>query len=192
MTGYDVAENIADASLLGRMLSAIRHCPHPTIARVQGAAFGGGVGLVAACDMAIAVEQASFCLSEVRLGIIPAVISPFLREKVTARGLHRYALTAERFSATQAEQIGLLTAVAKEASDMDAWIARVAAALTECGPAAVAACKALFGAIQDLPLPRAVEIATERIAAIRVSAEGQEGLHAFLEKRSPAWRRKGD
>src|SRR5262245_10443912 len=108
MVNYSVADNIADATTMARMLRAVRHCPRPVIARIHGAAFGGGVGLAAACDIAVALESATFCLSEVRLGIIPAVISPFVIEKIGPGHARRYALTAERFDAAEAHRIGLV------------------------------------------------------------------------------------
>jgi methylglutaconyl-CoA hydratase len=187
MVGYGVEENVADATLLADMLEAIHGAPKPVIGRVQGAAFGGGVGLVAACDIALGTERASFCLSEVKLGIIPAVISPYLLERIGATAARRYSLTAERFGAAEALRVGLLAGVHADEASLDAAIAEVAGLLLQNGPAALAACKELWDAIAAVaPADRSAETA-ERIARIRVSPEGQEGLGAFLAKRKPSW-----
>ncbi len=187
MVDYSIEENVRDASNLSRMLRAIRQCPKPVIARVQGAAYGGGVGLVAACDMAVALRTVTFCLSEVKLGIVPAVISPFVMEKIGPGAARRYALTAERFDAAEARRLGLICEVVDSPEALDAWIAEVSKALLANGPGAIAACKQILSQVAGVPWDHVEAITTRKIAEIRVSPEGQEGLKAFLEKRKPNW-----
>ena len=191
MVNYSFDENIADANLLARMLRAIRECPKPVIARVHGAAFGGGVGLTAACDMAVALESAVFCLSEVKLGIIPAVISPFVLEKIGMSGMRRYAITAERFDAREAHRLGLVSHVATSEAELDRWIEEISKAVAANGPAAIAACKRTLSEVGGMQWDAVQALTTQRIAELRVSPEGQEGLKAFLEKRSPNWNSGG-
>lgn len=187
MVGYSFEENVADANAMADMLRAIRECPKPTIARVHGNAFGGGVGLTAACDIAVAVESAVFCLSEVKLGIVPAVISPFVLEKIGPGQMRRYGLTAERFSAAEARRIGLVHEVFATEAEMDVWIAKTADLLKSNGPKALAAAKQIFAEVAGLPWDAVQQRTTHTIATLRASPEGQEGLRAFLEKRSPGW-----
>lgn len=174
---YD--ENVADALALRRMLEAIDGCPAPVIARVQGHALGGGVGLVACADVVIATPDAVFGFSEVKLGIVPAVISPFALAKIGPSAARRYFLTGERFDAETALRIGLVHEVA---GDLDAAVDRVLEELRSAGPRAVRAAKRL---VLDAPLD-GTETA-RRIAERRTSQEGQEGLRAFLERRKPSW-----
>jgi methylglutaconyl-CoA hydratase len=172
-------DNVADARRLRRMLEAIDECPAPVVARVQGHALGGGVGLVAAADVAVAAEDAVFAFSEVKLGIVPAVISPFALAKIGASAARRYFVTGERFDAATALRIGLVHEVA---ADLDAAVERLLAELLSAGPEAVRAAKRLV-------LDRPDALSTERrIAERRTSQEGQEGLRAFLERREPSWR----
>jgi methylglutaconyl-CoA hydratase len=187
MVNYSHAENVADANALAAMLRTIRDCPKPTIARVHGPVYGGGVGLVAACDMAVALQEAVFCLSEVKLGIAPAVIAPFLVERIGAGALRRYALTAEAFNAVAAARIGLVHEVVQHPDELDAWIAEQADAISRTGPSAVAACKQIIHEVAHSDFDTALEYAAQRIAELRTSEEGQEGLKAFLEKRRPDW-----
>ncbi len=187
MVDYSVAENVADATDMANMLRAIRECPRPVIARVHGATFGGGVGLTAACDIAVAVRDATFALTEVRLGILPAVISPYVQEKIGAGALRRYALTAERFDADEAHRLGLVSEVVGTEAELDERIAWFVTLLKKTGPEAVAACKSVLREIQPVNWERATDVTTQRIAQRRVSAEGQDGLKAFLEKRKPSW-----
>lgn len=187
MVGYSFAENVADAKVLARMLRAIRDCPKPVIARIHGAAIGGGVGLTAACDMAVSIAPAVFCLSEVKLGIVPAVISPFVLEKIGPGHARRYALTAERFEAGEALRIGLISQVVQTEAELDAWIATTCDVLEANGPQALAACKCVLSEVAGQQWDRVQELTTERISQLRVSPEGQEGLKAFLEKRKPNW-----
>ena len=162
--------------------------PKPTIAAVQGAAFGGGVGLVACCDIAVASDAAGFCLSEVRLGLIPSVISPYVIAAIGARAARRYFQTAERFDAATALRLGLVHEVVPAAA-LDGTIDAITAAIGEAGPSAVAAAKALVRDVAAVPLgDELVEDTAARIADIRASAEGREGVTAFLESRPPAWR----
>ena len=187
MAGYSREENLADAQALAQMLRVLYRCPKPTIARVQGDVYAGGTGLVAACDMAVSVDTASYCLSEVKLGLIPATISPYVIRAMGARAAHRYFLTAERFSAAEALRIGFVHEVVS-AEELDARVAEIAQALVVAGPAAVKACKAL---VQDVAghdiSPMLVGRTVESIADIRISDEGREGIQSFLQKRKPNW-----
>ncbi len=192
MAGYHRAENEADALRLAEMMRALDTLPKPTIALVHGAAYGGGVGLVAACDIAIAAESASFCLSEVRLGLIPAVISPYVLAAIGRRAARRYMLSAERFDAREAHRIGLVHGVVA-APALDAAGVALARTLLDNGKEAMADTKRLIAEVADRPVDAALMALTaHRIAAARARAEGAEGLAAFLEKRAPAWRRGGD
>lgn len=187
MVDYAFEENVADAAAMARMLRSIRECAKPVIARVHGACIGGGVGLAAACDMVAAVESAVFCLSEVRLGIVPAVISPFVIEKIGAGAARRYGLTAERFGAAEARRIGLVSEVFESIEAMDAWIDATVDLIRRNGPEALAVCKRLLSAVGGVDWDRLQELTTRTIAQRRASDEGQEGLRAFLEKRRPSW-----
>ena len=171
-------ENVADARRLRKMLEAIDGCPAPVVARVHGHALGGGCGLVACSDIAIAQADAVFAFSEVKLGIIPAVISPFALAKIGPSAARRYFLTGERFDAETALRIGLVHEVG---GDIDAAVERVVGELLSAGPEATRAAKRL---VHDRPEPLATE---RRIAERRTSDEGQEGLRAFLERRKPDW-----
>lgn len=184
---YTFTENVRDAHTLAQMLRTIHDCPKPVIARVQGAAFGGGVGLVAACDIAVALESARFCLSEVRLGLLPAVISPFVLRKIGTTAAARYFLTAEPFTAAQALDLGLITETAADESALDTVIDGLLTAILANAPEAIAQCKVLIEQVIHFDWERAVDITTKLIAERRISAEGQEGMRAFLEKRPPRW-----
>ena len=186
---YSHEQNVADAMALAEMLHALDACPKPTLALVQGPAYGGGVGLVAACDIAVAAETASFALTEVRLGLIPAVIGPYVIAAIGERACRRYFLTAERFSAADAYRLGLVHQVVP-ADRLDAVAGEFIARLRACGAAAQAAAKELIRDIARRPIDDAmVRDSAERIAHQRASAEGREGVAAFLEKRQPAWSR---
>lgn len=186
MAGYSEAENLADAKALAGLMQAIDTCPKPTIARVQGAAFGGGVGLVACCDIAVASDRANFCLSEVKLGIVPAVISPYIVRAIGPRAARRYVQTAERFGAAEAHRLGLVHEVTAE-DVLDVVIGGIVDALRLGGPEAQREAKSLVALVADRNPADVLDETARRIAAIRAGAEGQEGLTAFLEKRSPAW-----
>jgi methylglutaconyl-CoA hydratase len=187
MAAFDHDENLADAQALAMMLRTIYGLSKPPIARVHGAAYGGGVGLVSACDIAIGVPEATFALSEAKLGLIPATISPYVMEAIGARQARRYFLTAERFDAAQALRIGLVHEVVA-ADGLDARVEALIALLRTAGPVAQLECKALIRGVGHRPLDEGLIDATaEHIAAVRASDEGREGVAAFLEKRTPAW-----
>ena len=187
MADYTRQENLADAAKLAEMLRVIYECPKPTVARVQGDVYAGGMGLVAACDMAVAVDTAGFCLSEVKIGLIPATISPYVIRAMGARAAHRYFLTAERFSAAQALRIGLVHEVVG-ADALDATVADLVGALLGAGPNAVRQCKRLVQDVAERDISRLlIERTVEGIADIRASDEGKEGVQSFLQKRKPNW-----
>jgi len=187
MAGYSHDENEADAMRLAEMLRTIYLCPKPTVARVQGDCYAGGMGLVAACDIVVASETAGFCLSEVKLGLIPATISPYVIKAMGEQAARRYFLTAERFDAAEAQRIGVAHAVvAPEA--LDATVAGIVKALVNNSPHAVQQAKTLVREIVGQPVDDALLRDTAgRIAAIRASTEGREGVASFLEKRKPTW-----
>lgn len=180
-------ENEADAGRFAAMLRALDELPIPTVARVNGTCLGGGMGLAACCDIAVAADHADFGFTEVRLGIAPAVISTFVLPKIGASAARRYFLTAEIFKAAEAKAIGLLHEVVPE-SGLDGAVGRIIDAIVGNGPHAVAAAKRLIRDAVALRRDDAIENAVRTIAALRASAEGQEGLGAFLEKRRPAWK----
>ena len=187
MADYSYEENHRDASLMAEMFRRINSLSKPTIARVHGAAFGGGVGLAAVCDLVFATPSASFCLSEVKLGLIPAVISPFVSAAIGPRAARRYCITAERFSAATALQLGLVSELCEE-TELDSRIQAMVKKLLINGPAAMAAAKLLVADVSDAPLTDQLFAETSRrIAEIRGTEEGREGLNAFLEKRSASW-----
>ncbi|MBB6134460.1 methylglutaconyl-CoA hydratase [Massilia aurea] len=187
MAGYSHDENEADAMRLAEMLRTIYLCPKPVVARVQGDCYAGGMGLVAACDIVVASEAAGFCLSEVKLGLIPATISPYVIKAMGEQAARRYFLTAERFDAAEAQRIGVAHAVvAPEA--LDATVAGIVKALVNNSPHAVRQAKTLVREIVGQPVDDALLRDTAgRIAAIRASTEGREGVASFLEKRKPTW-----
>jgi len=188
MADYTWAQNHADASALAEMLHTLWSCPLPLVGRIQGDCYAGGLGLAAVCDVVVAAEPAQFCLSEVRLGLLPATISPYVVRALGDKATRRYALTAERFAAAQAQALGLVQAcVAPEA--LDATVADIVQALVANGPAAVRACKQLLRDVTGRPLDAALRDDTaRRIADVRASEEGREGVRAFLAKREPDWR----
>ncbi len=187
MADYTREENLADAGRLAAMMRTIYECPKPTIARIQGDVYAGGTGLVAACDMAVSVDTANFCLSEVKLGLVPSTISPYVIRAMGARAAHRYFLTAERFSAAEALRIGFVHEVVA-ADALDAKVADLAQALCTAGPEAVKACKKLVQDVSGKDItPELVQMTVASIADVRVSAEGREGLQSFLQKRKPNW-----
>jgi methylglutaconyl-CoA hydratase len=187
MANFSRDENIADAGQLAAMLRAIYQCPKPTVARVQGDVFAGGVGLVAVCDMAVSVDSATYCLSEVKLGLIPATISPYVIRAMGARAAHRYFLTAERFSAAEALRIGFVHEVVT-ADALDARVEEITKALRSASPHAVKACKALLQDVAGRDIDDDLVARTvQGIADIRASAQGKEGVQSFLEKRKPNW-----
>ena len=180
-------ENETDAMRFAGMMRALDELPIPTIARVNGACLGGGMGLIACCDVVIAAEGAEFGFTEVRLGIAPAVISTFVLPKIGAAAARRYFLTGEIFRASVARAIGLVHEVVS-AEELDSAVARVVDAIRGNGPRAVAAAKRLIRDTLALRRGEAIQNAVRTIAALRASPEGQEGLGAFLEKRRPSWK----
>lgn len=187
MAEYDYHHNLDDARLLADMLKSLHDLPQPTIARVQGAAFGGAVGLVSCCDMAVASERASFSLSEVKIGLVPATISPYVIKAMGERPARRYFTTAERFTAREAHRLGLISEVVPDEA-LDEALENLLASLLQNGPSAVRQAKQLIHDIAGHDItPAMVEGTCELIARIRTSEEGQEGLGAFLNKRPPNW-----
>ena len=187
MASYSEQENLADAAALAEMMHVIYDCSKPTIARVQGDCYAGGMGLVAACDMAVAQESAGFCLSEVRLGLIPATISPYVIRAIGERASRRYFLTAERFDAQEARRIGLVHEVVSE-DQLDHEIGKLVHSLLACSPHAVDEAKRLVRDVSGETIePALITETVRRIAQIRTSEEGREGVQAFLNKRKPSW-----
>lgn len=187
MAGFGPAENLADAMALATMLRTLNRLSKPTIARVHGSAFGGGVGLVACCDIAFAAQDATFSLSEAKLGLIPATIGPYVVEAIGARHARRYFLSSERFTAAEAFRIGLVHEI-YPFDELDARINELLGALFLTGPRAQGEAKALIRALSGHPIDDAVIAdSAARIARVRDSAEAREGVAAFLERRSPGW-----
>jgi methylglutaconyl-CoA hydratase len=187
MAGYGYEENLADAKALAEMLFALDRLPKPTIARVHGPVFAGGTGLVAACDIAVGTPEAKFCLSEAKLGLSPATISPYVMRAMGERQARRYFLTAEVFGAEEALRIGMLSVLVPQ-GDLDATVDGLVQHLLAGGPQAHAQIKALIRAVAGRRPDDALAAETaQRIAEIRGSAEGKEGIAAFLEKRKAAW-----
>ncbi|MBC7607960.1 MAG: enoyl-CoA hydratase/isomerase family protein [Polaromonas sp.] len=187
MADYTHEQNLVDAGNLAKMMHTVYACRKPTIARIQGDVYAGGTGLVAACDIAVSTDTAQFCLSEVRLGLVPSTISPYVIRAMGARAAHRYFLTAERFDAHEALRIGFVhEVVALDA--LDTKVAELCQAFLNAGPEAVKLCKKL---VQDVAgqhiTPELVEMTVASIASVRVSPEGREGLQSFLQKRKPGW-----
>ena len=187
MADYSREENEQDAEKLAFMLRTIYECPKPTIARVQGDVYAGGMGLVACCDMAVSVDTANYCLSEVKLGLIPATIGPYVIRAMGPRASHRYFLTAERFSAQQAQRIGFVHEVVP-ADQLDATVSTWVQALLAASPNAIKECKKLVQYVADRDITRLlIDHTVKAIADIRASDEGKEGVQSFLTKRKPAW-----
>lgn len=187
MASYSYEQNLADANALAKMFFILNTINKPTIARVQGAAFGGAVGLVACCDMAIGSKLSKFCLSEVKLGLAPATISPYVINALGARIARRYFATAEVFSATRARRLGLLSEAVVE-EELDKTIEDLIEHILRNSPAAIRAAKELIFEVQDKPITdELIAMTSEKIAELRVSEQGQEGLNAFLQKRRANW-----
>ncbi len=183
---YSRDENVRDARAMAAMFEALDRLPVPLVGRVHGAALGGGVGLAAVCDVVVAAEDAVFGFTEVRLGILPAVISPYAIGKIGRSAARELFLTGARFTAARAREIGLIHAVAAEA-DLDRVVARYVADVVASGPEAVAAAKEMIAHVADERVADVGAHTVDAIAARRVSTEGQEGMRAFLEKRKPSW-----
>jgi len=187
MAGYSRAQNLAGAAALARMLQTLNDVPKPTVARIHGTAYGGGVGLAACCDIAIAAAEATFALSEAKLGLIPATISPYVIEAIGARAARRYFLTAERFEAAEAYRIGLVHDIVP-IMQLDDRINEVLGTLLLVGPNAQRECKTLIRAVAHQPIDAGIIAGTVRhMATVRASPEGKEGVAAFLSKRPAAW-----
>ena len=187
IAGYGLEENRADALRLATMLNTIYMMKKPTVARVHGAAYAGGMGLLAACDIAVAAEEAEFCLSEVKLGLTAATIGPYVVAAIGERQARRYFLTAERFGAAAALRIGLVHSLVPMA-ELDAGVDALLGNLLAASPAAIASSKELIRSVARGPIDQDMIAATAaRIAAARASADGKEGIRSFLEKRKPSW-----
>lgn len=188
MAGFSKEENQRDAMGLGALMRTLAHLRKPTVARVHGAAYGGGVGLVACCDVAVAAQGATFSLSEAKLGLIPAVISPYVVSAIGERAARRYFLTAERFDAAEAWRLGLVHDLGSSHEEMDKKIATIIEAILACGPVAQREAKELIRAVAQRPVTsEVIQDTAERIARVRSSPEGREGVAAFLEKRRASW-----
>ena len=187
MAGYSDSENRADAMRLADMLRTIYACTKPVVAKVQGDCYAGGMGLVAACDIAVSADTANFCLSEVKLGLIPATISPYVIKAMGEQAARRYFLTAERFDAQEAHRIGFVHEIVP-AADLDTKVSAIVQALANNSPNAVREAKTLVRDVVGQPVTQALlEDTAQRIAGIRASLEGREGVASFLEKRRPSW-----
>jgi methylglutaconyl-CoA hydratase len=186
MAEYSLDQNIADSTALAKMFRALYDLEMPLVARVQGAAIGGGAGLVAVADIAVASTDASFAFTETRLGILPAVVSPYVVRKVGPARATALFVTGSRIDAKRAHEIGLVERLV-EPSDLDAAVGRVLDAIVSGGPKAVNAAKRLVREVEGKRIDEVADLTVKRIAEIRVSHEGQEGLRAFLEKRDPRW-----
>jgi methylglutaconyl-CoA hydratase len=187
MASYTREQNLDDATALARMLEIVYGCPKPTIARVQGDVYAGGLGLVAACDIAVSVDSAQYCLSEVKIGLIPATVSPYVIRAMGPRAAHRWFLTAERFDAAEALRMGFIHECVP-ADQLDGRVAAIARSLVQAGPQAVKACKQLLHDVAGATIgPSLIQRTVEGIADIRVSPEGREGIRSFLDKRKPGW-----
>jgi len=184
---YTEAENLRDATAMSRMFAALNDLPMPLVGRVHGAALGGGAGLAAICDIVVAEEATQFGFTEVKLGILPAVISPFALAKIGRSAARELFLTGARFSAARAKEIGLVHASVPQA-DLDATVNGYLREILRAGPEAVAAAKALIPRVWGRPVEEAMPLTANAFAARRISPEGQEGFKAFLEKRKPSWK----
>jgi methylglutaconyl-CoA hydratase len=187
MSGYSWEENFADAQKLANMLWTLDQCPVPIVGRVQGDCYAGGMGLASVCDVLVASDNVTFCLSEARLGLLPGTISPYVVRAMGAQAAKRYMVTAERFSATQAHAMGMVHEVTSLEA-LDAKVADIVSTLCGNGPQALRACKRLVQDVTDQAIDEALRAETaRRIADIRASDEGKEGLQSFLQKRPAKW-----
>jgi methylglutaconyl-CoA hydratase len=188
MADYSWHQNEADAAKLAQMLWTVYSCPLPVVGRLHGDCYAGGLGLAAACDVLVAVEGMQFCLSEARLGLLPATIAPYVLRALGEQAARRWFTTAERFGAREAHRLGFVHEVAADADALDAKVAEIVGALVANGPAAVKACKQLVKDLAGRPIDAALRAeSARRIADIRASAEGKEGVQSFLDKRPPGW-----
>jgi len=192
MVQFTHDENVEDARRVGRMYLAIAKCPKPVIARVHGAALGGGAGLVAACDIGVAIESVQFGFTEVKLGIIPAIISPFVIARIGPARAREFFITGERFLAPVAMNIGLIEHVVSHEPALDAHIESKVSQILTSAPEAIAAAKELVFGVTARSLENSIDFAAEAIARARAGTEGQAGMHAFLERQKPPWIEKTD
>ena len=183
---YD--ENIEDGKCLAKMFKTIYECSKPVLGRVHGTAIGGGIGLVSVCDITCALDTAKFSLSEVKIGLIPAVISPFVLEKISLSEAKRYFLTGERFDANEAKRIGLISETADSIENLDRKINDWVQNILSGGKEAIKICKKMIQEISSMNLNESLELTAKQIAKLRVGKEAQEGMQAFLEKRAPNWK----
>jgi methylglutaconyl-CoA hydratase len=187
MAGYSWEENRADAQKLADMLWTLDQCPVPVVGRIQGDCYAGGMGLAAICDVLVAVDTATFCLSEARLGLLPATISPYVVRALGQQASRRYMVTAERFSATRAHELGMVQELCT-AETLDAKLEEIVGLLVANGPKAARECKRLVRDVSGVAISEALRAETaRRIADVRASDEGREGLQSFLNKRAPSW-----
>ncbi len=184
---YTFEQNVADGEAIFDLMHAVDTCPQPVVGRINGAVIGGGLGLVSCCDIAVAVERAQFGLSEVRLGIVPAVISPFVLAKIGVGNGRELFLTGERFTANKAREIGLVQHVAADEAELDTKVAERVQQLLMAAPGAQAAAKEIIRTVAYQPKSKARDFTARMIAERRASAEGREGMSSFLEKRKPRW-----
>ena len=188
MANHSRQKNLDDASRLALLMERLNHYSKPTMALIKGAVYGGAVGLAACCDLVIATRDSKFCLSEVRIGLIPAVISPYVIRAIGERQARRYFMTAEAFNAVTAQQFGLVHELAEDDVELDSLCHQLLKPFYRNSPQAVSAAKSLIHAVSQQPIDQAlIRDTATRIADIRVSDEGQEGLNAFLSKRQPTW-----
>lgn len=184
---YTSEENLRDARAGANMFLAVTRCPKPVIARVHARALGGGSGLVACCDMAVAVEPAEFGFPEVKIGLLPAIIGPFVIARIGVANAREYFLTGARFPASRAREIGLVQRVARDEQTMDSVIDEWIKELLTASPSAIAAAKKLISEVSNRPLDSVLDVAAESIAIARTSPEGRAGVEAFLSRKSPPW-----
>ncbi len=187
MAANSKEENLSDAEALANLMQVMNTCSKPVIALIQGATFGGGVGLASCCDIVVSVDAATFSLSEVKLGIIPSAISPYVVAAIGARSARRYFVTAERFDAQEAHRIGLVHELVKSVEDLESMAEKICTSILGNGPNAVTEAKELVFAVDRPWTWDVLKDTAQRIARVRATDEGKEGVAAFLEKRKPAW-----
>ena len=187
MAKYTKQENIHDSKLLLDLYEAIYTCPKPVIGRINGHAFGGGLGLIAVCDLTIGIPNCKFAFSETKLGIIPSVISSYVAPRMNIASMRRYFITGERFDTATAQNIGLID-ILSEPDELDTTIQKYLEIFTTSGPQAIHEVKKLLRSLQTMDQTAYKTHTVEKIAELRIATEGQEGINAFLEKRKPTWR----
>jgi methylglutaconyl-CoA hydratase len=188
MVKYSKTENKKDSHLLLEMYETLHSCPKPVIGRINGAAFGGGIGLLAVCDITVTVPEVKFAFSEVKLGIVPSVISTFVAPRMTSANMRRFFITGERFDSAVAHEVGLIDLIVP-AENLDTTVASCVEQLRSSGPLAIKEVKLLIYNLREMDVKKYKEFTVDKIAELRVSPEGQEGINAFLEKRKPNFKR---